>query len=123
MAHGPQEARDLAPMVSRMIYDMQQDLPQRRLVRVALQIFIRDLGQDILVSERGGPVVPALLESRPLFLEHVEAPVLIVDETCRWIPLDATQPGPVSGKSMREGARDGLVRSLEITAKLFCGEF
>ena len=52
-------------------------------------------------------MVPALLLQKwPLFLEHVELAVVVVDEARRRIPLDAAQPDPVSGaKACRECAQ------------------
>src|SRR5260370_28778534 len=110
-------------MVSPVIHHMQQDLPQRVLVRIALQICVRNLRQNILVSERGGLLLPALLQSRPLFLKKVELPVFIIDKSWRRISLDPAQPDPVSRKSMRQGAGHALVRSFEIAAEFFFSKF
>lgn len=110
-------------MVRGVIHHMQDDLPQRGCVRIAFQVFVRGLGLNILVRQRRGPLLPALVQSWPFSLERFQLAVLVGDESCRGFTVNPVQPNAIRGEGVRQGADHAFVGGLEVTREFGVAEF
>jgi len=69
MSHCAQKPGDLAAMVGPVIHHVQRDLPQRRLVGIAFQVFIRNIRPHGIIGQPRGPLLPSFKKLRPVIFQ------------------------------------------------------
>src|SRR5437660_450836 len=101
-------------MMCPVIHDVQQNLPKRLLIRLALQRSVRDLGRGMLIGHRRGPDLPTLLKGWPFLSELVELAIFRIDKRRPRIALYSRQPDSVGREYVDQGVEHAFVRSFEI---------
>src|SRR5690349_22768516 len=71
VSHRSQKPRNLTPMVSSVIYHVQDNLPPGGGPGVALQIMVRRYLRYIFVSQARGPILPRTEHCRPFALQEI----------------------------------------------------
>ena len=118
-AHGPQHRRDLAPVVARVIHDVQKQLPQGGRVQISLQIPVLQSGCERIAILSVEPRQPPRVQLRPVFREGLHAEIAIgVEEPGGRGSFDAPEPDPVGGVDVREGTEHAAVGVPEVSVQL-----
>lgn len=118
MPESPQKPRDLAAVVTSVIDHMQNQLPERLTIRVALGVLIGDFGAGGRIGKRQRPLPPSLVQSRPVVLEYRQMIVGIGSEGGGRLVGHTGQPDAIRGVNVDQGTEHAAIGRFEIVSQV-----
>ena len=109
-------------MVGAVIDQVQNDLPTRLRIGMALGVLNETGREDVAIVEIAQPELPALVQSGPFGLKQAEIAIFGIDEGGARLARNAREPDAIGRVDVGQGVEDGFIGGFEVARQFFRGE-